>query len=551
MAIHGRRMMVCVGVLALPLLACGWGAGHDTVARALAARLPPPWRERLQGETLRRFCADSHCPDSFEPFPAERVGAEALDSLKAQGLAKRYDLHSDTGRAVAFCLLTRAIKERQTDRALLWLACLAHSTADMAACNHDPVVHIATYGWCTDEWAMKLPGGRALSDIKGCLDLGWVKDDVFGRQVDEARLRDNGADAGAALLEVMLYGVRGAEACAPRGPLVLGAAAEWVDTGKREGGERLAAELSTLGVWAAARVLRDFDAALRLAQADMMPAVTPEVLARYEAAMDAFVRTRPLEADRFAQAALAPSAVKGPRLGVIIEPCWRMNEGMFGFADRVLAAQIVSSLRRQGRNAELVDVRRFLEEGGKAGETPQLIIPAQRCASYRTLKVEALDSRLAEFLGAGGKVVWIGGGKPPGALCRGMPAEFMVKGADKAWPVPLKDFRAGTLGTAVGAERQLARSPEGQAGWHWPTGPYAFTPEGVSRGRVVLTWRGAGEEKVVGAAWPKERPSVAYLPTYAVSPYLWTPEAPSLTPLGLELDAAGAEALTAALDALR
>jgi hypothetical protein len=267
--------------------------------------------------------------------------------------------------------------------------------------------------------------------------------------------------------------------------------------------------------------------------------------------MDAFVKTRPLASDLFAQAALMPAGVNGPKVGVLIEPCWRMNDGIFGFADRVLAVQILSSLRRQGRNAELVDVRRFLQAGAQPGDLPLLIIPAQRCSTYRTMKVEILDQRLADYLDAGGKAVWVGGGKPLASMCRGLPQDFMVKGTDKVWPVPLEDFRAGTLGTDRNAVRGLARSPEGTAGWQWPSGPYVFAPAAVKHMRVVLTWRGVGEANVVGAAWPKERPTMAYLPTYAVSPYLWTSEAPTLSPLRLELDAAGAESVGAALEALR
>lgn len=546
------RWIPALAAVLLPMLAFGWGAGHDTVARAVADRLPEPWHSRLQGETLKRFCADSHYPDSFEPFPVERLGEAELACLASQGVAKRYDLHSDKGRALAFCMLVRALKDTQPDRALFWLSALSHSTADMAACNHDPVVHIATYGWCAAAWAMRLPGGKPVSGVAPCLDLGWVEKEpwakaVFEKRVDACGLKDKGEAAEAALLEILLYGARGVEACAPHGPLVLEAAAEWTDTGKRDAGTQLAEELSILGAWAVARTLRDFNAAVRLAHAGAVPEVTAAVLARYEAEMDAFVRTRPLSSDRFAQSALAPSQATGSSVGVLIEPCWRMNEGMFGFADRVLAVQIVNSLRYQGKRAELVDVRKFLESGA---DTPVLVLPAQRCGSYRTLKADSLDKRLAGYLDAGGRVVWVGGGKPPAALCRGMPKDFLVTGEDKAWPAPLERFQSGTLRAVDGEERKFVRAPEGPAGWQWPRNPFAFTPEAVCQGTTLATWSCAGESKTVGLAWPKEKPRVAYVPGYAVTPYLWTDETPSLAPLRLELDAAGVGVLGAALRVL-
>lgn len=548
---------MAAGAALLPLMVFGWGSGHGTVARAVAARLPPPWGERVQGETLRRFCADNHWPDSFEPFPVERVGEEALAYLTARKVTRRYDLHSDRGRAVAFCLLVRAIREEQPDRALLWLAALAHSTADMVACNHDPVVHVATYGWCSPDWGMALPGGKGFAEVTGCLDLGWLEKaswakEAFERQVEEAALADAGQGAEALLLEIMLYGAGGVETCAPHGPRVLSAAAEWVDTGRREAGERLAGELSALGAWAVARTLRDFAAAVRLAAAGAEPDVTEEVAARYEAAMEAFVRGRRLEDDLFAREALAPLGVEGPRIGVLAEPCWRMNEGMFGFGDRVLAVQIVNTLRRQGRNAELVDVRRFLAEGAAEG-TAALVVPAQRVASYRLMRADELERRLGTYLEGGGRVVWVGGGMPPAALCRELPKDFMVKGEDKSWPAPMEQFSKGWLnvGERWGPRFKCEKPPVGAAGWHWPSNPNVFTDGAVKTGVGLVGWHdGFNRTKPVGLAWPKDRPKVAYVPGYAVMPFIWTLENPSLYPLRLELDAAGTAVLELALDTI-
>ncbi len=44
---------------------------------------------------------------------------------------------------------------------------------------------------------------------------------------------------------------------------------------------------------------------------------------------------------------MEPQHQDRPFIGVVVEPTWRMDEGMFGFNDRVLAAQTVHHLRRQ------------------------------------------------------------------------------------------------------------------------------------------------------------------------------------------------------------
>jgi len=548
------HLVLTAGVI--PLFAFGWGTGHDTVARAVAARLPEPWHTRLQGEALKAFCTDSHYPDSFEPFPEERVGEGALAYLKSHGITKRFDLHSDKGRAVAFCLLARAIKEGTPDRVLLWVSALSHSTADMVACNHDPVVHIATYGWCQKDWALRLSGGKPYRELMPCLDLGWLESEawtknLFDRRLDTSAPLESGATAAETLHEVLLYGARGVDACAPHGPAILEAAAGWTDTRDRAMGERLADHLSALGAWAVERVLRDFSAAQRLAQAGSIPDVTAEVLARYEAAVDAFMEERLLSSDAFAQSALN-SVVEGTdQFKVLIEPCWRMHEGMFGFGDRVLAVQIVNTLRRQGKKAELIDVRDFLKGSVNLEKVTALIVPAQQCVSYRILKKETLAARLGVYRQSGGRTVWIGGGEPPGILFNAQPRPWLIKGEAKGWPVPLADFVSGTLQVTGLPARKLARHPEYDTGWHWPRNPYVFAPEAVGHVQVLATWRGTGAEKVVGAAWPKERPDVAYLPAYAVSPYIWTREAPCLGPVRLELDAAGTEALAVAIGALK
>lgn len=543
----------------LPFLSFGWGMGHDTVAQAVAARLPQPWCDRLQGESLQRFCADNHYPDSFEPFPVDRVGEEPLAYLNAQGVTKRFDLHSDRGRAVAFCMLVRALKEEQPDRALLWLAAFAHSTADMVACNHEPVVHIATYGWSEKSWAMTLPGGQLIGKMTPCLDLGWVETEAWartawGERLGRMVLRDSGASQEEALLEVMLYGIRGVDSCAPYGRAVVEASAGWTDTRDRVAGKRLAGVLSELGVWAVERCLRDFQAALRLAQAGVTPDVTDAVMVRYNGAVDEFMRARPLSADSFVRGAIEPPKGGQPYVGVITEPTWRMNESMFGPSDRVLAVQVVNTLRKQGMKAVLIDTREFLD--GKVDLKPvsALVVPAQKCQTYRVMKADVFASRLAKYLADGGKVLWIGGSKPPKDLMTGLPLPVMVKAnTDKDAKMPLLtgQLKTATLRLGSGPVRKLERPPLFQAGWHQPQNPFAFTPEAAAQARALAVLSGNGKEMTIGAAWPKESPAVAYLPIYAVFPYLWTQETPRLAPLRLELDSAGAEAVRVALEAIK
>ncbi len=167
-----KRFCLFGSALVLPMLTFGWGKGHDVVGRALAVRLPEPWHTMLQGDALARFCVDNHYPDAHVDFKADkRVTPDEMTCLAGKKMTNSGQFHSDEGRGVAFTLLVRALREKRSESALLWFGALSHSTADMVACNHDPIVHMATYGWGDPEWDFRLPGGQPLSG----LDLGWVE----------------------------------------------------------------------------------------------------------------------------------------------------------------------------------------------------------------------------------------------------------------------------------------------------------------------------------------------------------------------------------------
>src|SRR5574344_3156026 len=111
-----KEVRFIAGMLVMPMLAWGWGEGHDTVGRALAARLPGPWRERLHGATLEQFCKDSHYPDERTAFSINpRVTPEEVAYLARFAMKDSGSFHSDEGRAVAFCLMVRALREHRTN----------------------------------------------------------------------------------------------------------------------------------------------------------------------------------------------------------------------------------------------------------------------------------------------------------------------------------------------------------------------------------------------------------------------------------------------------
>ncbi len=156
--------------LAKPQAAYCWGSGHDDIMRAIIARLPADLRKTFTPEIIKEAVLHaSHYPDSFEPFLAKDIGDAAVAKLTGAGLKVRYDLHSERGAAMCFIMLVDALREKNAAHTAHWIATLSHVISDMSACNHDPLVHTASYAWA--DWKLKLPNGKDYSKVKSLLDL--------------------------------------------------------------------------------------------------------------------------------------------------------------------------------------------------------------------------------------------------------------------------------------------------------------------------------------------------------------------------------------------
>lgn len=521
-------------------LAFAWGPGHDTLARAVAVRLPEPWKNRLQDPgTLRQFIKDGHYPDSFEPFDAARIGEKGMRYLEDMKMKTRYSLHSDAGRAVAFSLMVEAMRDDNADRVFLWFAALLHSAADMPACNHDPLIHAITYIWGEKDWNLNIPMNR-----EGCVDLAWVEKydwskTIFEQRLDAARIADDGADAEEAMLRVMLYGFEGTDAASPYNRTIVEDGTRWAVEKDREAGERLAEAISRLGLWAAVRGIRDFEAALRLAKRDDFKRYDERLSPEFNRRADEILRKVVLANDSVAKNFLPDDKTKSPAVAVLYEPIWRMNEGMFGFNDRLQACQIVGSLRTLKRPAGLVDIREFQERGiPDVSKFPLLVVSAQSFNNYRILKRDVLCRQFKDYLERGGKILWIGGTKPPREIAPQMHVALKTQ-AQSSFPFPVEKTLEQVIAWEASGEPKVqwrfTRPLKGKAGWSWPRNPGYFESDERDAFKIFLRVAGPEGTFEIGAA----SDSVVYLPNYAVFPYVLTEEKPELAPLKIELDATG------------
>lgn len=531
-----------------PGKAGAWGAGHDDIVRAVIERLPEEVRGAFDREVIRAAVTHaSHYPDSFEPFDPAEIGEAAVAELNEAGLKVRYELHHDHGRVASFARLVDAFRTGDPKLIAHWIASHSHVIADMAACNHDPLVHTATYGWA--HWKVKLPRGGDFSEVSRFLDLsGTARDEAGGKAafheaIARFALEDDGRTEDDQVVELILYGQEGARFCAPRGVEILRGATGWVDRGDAEARAALWRNLGELGAWAVARTLRDVAVARRFAHESTRVVLSDAARARADGAIDALLRERRLEEDSLFAPLLRPLAARDDGvIGIVLEPAWDMNDAMLGFSSRVQSASIARTLGKEGRPYATFDLRDLLGKGfPDPGRVPLMIVVATSFNNYRWMKTDTFDAGLAAYLEKGGRVLWVAGtGRVPGlSFAKLVPA---MGREDKAkMPLTAESLVGATLSASLPGDPswQIANTPDTPAGWQRPHCPWRFEDPQAAGLEPLLAIEAEGAKAVVGVLSGDRR--IALVPVYALTPHLLDKESPVVSPHEPELDGPSAK----------
>ena len=502
-----------------------------------------------------------HYPDSFETFDAEAelIGPQGMAMLQKYNVKRRYDLHHDWARPVIWLLLVDALRADQSDTALFWIAVLSHSTSDMSACNHDPIVHVATYDWSQID--LELPGGEAFGRVAGRLDLKTATETdadkkLFGQTVDAMQVADDGRSARQTMFDIMLYGHRGAGFCAQHGYPLLKAAFDYAQTGNQE--HRLARQqhLAQLGAWGVVYTLRDTEVALRLAKTEF-PVDMAALKADYHAAVADWVASRKLADEALFAPILRPvdDETRGA-IGVVLEPTWRMNESALGFHQRVLAVAACRTLADAGRPYVTLDLRDLQHKVPDPPQTPVILFIADRLRSYAGIDAKSIEANLAAYRAAGGCVIWIGEQVPAVVFPEFKKATTKLP---EQWPKEPAEVPACKLALATygAASWTLLRNPFTPAGWQRPACPMVRDTDPARGIEPLLQFTTGAGYGVVGAVCRggilDGGPAMgkgAVLPTVAVHPYLFDrPDAGQ--PLGeLRFDTVGRTVLLETLKRL-
>jgi hypothetical protein len=182
---------------------------------------------------------------------------------------------------------------------------------------------------------------------------------------------------------------------------------------------------------------------------------------------------------------------------------------------------------------------------------PVVIIVASSLGNYQGLKTADLDERIAGYLARGGRVLWIGGTARPPAKSFGVVAQAMQKGDTPTLPVVsevLVRCRVNLVGGNGNGCWQVAHSPHTPSGWQRPYCPWQFKAIPGAGLEPVLQLEGPATARVVGVLAQDRR--LAYLPIYAVTPYLLE-GSDRLAAAEPALDTAGRTLLFAVLERLK
>lgn len=555
----GHMLLAMLPLLGAIPRAHAWGSGHDPVNKMALERLPAPIKALFSPDDCKNFVRHSHAPDDFTPWTdyeekkGWRIEREDLETLDQHAMKTPYAFHSAKGQAVNFILLHKALQDRDGARISFWGACLAHTLADEAACNHDPLVHYLTYAF-TGGYGMKF--GK-----EGMLDFGQLCRTPAGRAVARKALGDYqpqrlAAEPQEALAEIMLHGLRANQFMTTRG-VRIAAGFDAEATPKIIAVARLA--LAELGAYGVRSWLDAITTAWALVEEGKhAPRVTPGLLADHRTRQAAFIADRPLAADALYVRWLAGQArTDVAAVGVVVEPSTSMNKGGLSFGGRLLASAMFRELRGLGIPFRVIDARRPVATGLDPERTDVAIVCS---GAFR--KPNLVDA-LRVYADAGGKIFLIGGEHRD---LLGPLSKALVKADPKTLPVSLGYGRKneeiidkvrvrlrGVLAAELGkAEFRFIHNPDTKAGWQKPKCAYRLReklgPDVEPLAEILID----GRSQCVAAACRQDgKTRFVFVPEYLMAPYLLTDEPAFTNPAQPRLDRVGATILVTAMRLLR
>ena len=537
---HGRGLVLTV-VLMAATTGFGWGRGHETIARETLKLLPGVWGDRLRaGEGGRIFLRSAHVPDDVKTLLSDR--AVYLDEclrtrlLPPDGkMPVMYRFHASDARCELILAMSRAMRRGDEKSLGFLLACFCHGVADTASANHSPLIQLRTYNWLS----LGLAGTEADADCF-LLDQTPERQAVFER-VSAKACREA---ANASLAPQAVFDAVYADELS-------GTTFFRYDRALCAGGAAAVEAMALEASFAVRRTVEALLAAESYSRQPTEPTFDRALTARrFSERATAFLLARPIGDDAIAEG-LLPENGHVPKVGVLYDPTGYWARGIVHMADRVLAVQIATTLKKR-HDAALLDLRDVLAKG-VAPAVEVVVAPCSGLADHHGFKAMSVETALAQFVRRGGRLVWVGGSPKPPAELFPEAVPFPRNPARMPWgwlrgPVAADEMGGGEL-IVSGGRFPCVREPRGTAGWYWGQLSLDFLPgDPLPEGcREIVRFETRDGRRIVAGYVRGRR---AFVPAFSLFPFLFTSAKPSVAPLVLELDAAGTAVLSSALAAV-
>ena len=151
------KRVACVCVAACAACAWGWDVEHDEIAQLTGEFLPAEVRRTLDFDDFGILLANCHFPDMTEwPEGGKRrfhtaeelaagMGADNARALVDAGYRNSYWFHTPKGRAALMSALARCFAAGEHARSAFCISVLTHAISDESALNHPPLLGFFKY----------------------------------------------------------------------------------------------------------------------------------------------------------------------------------------------------------------------------------------------------------------------------------------------------------------------------------------------------------------------------------------------------------------------
>ncbi|OGV71102.1 MAG: hypothetical protein A2283_21605 [Lentisphaerae bacterium RIFOXYA12_FULL_48_11] len=390
-----------------------WGSGHDDHVRFVFKYMPEDiasfWNDGQKDKIIKVW---SHFPDgsAFSEEESALIGQEDMAYLK-NVTPGRYPFHSSSGKAAAFFMLAKSFRDKNPEKAALFMGALMHSMADASAFNHGALIHYLTY---TKYKNVKVPGFELL-DLSCVGKYPEISAEACKMLEGFRPLRDD-VKFDDVVINIMLSGVRDCKFMAAHENRVveIGEDGKPTAAAKRIVAKTLAyeTEAGVNAVCAAWRIAHS-NYPLDMSKCEIFFSKSSREQRpldnKYKEEKEKFLTARNPADDGIFEG-LFTDKVKYPAVGFIAEATYEMNEAWLGFGAKYMISTIARGYKKAGHDVKMISFGDLLQAAPDPKQMPIIVIYMKSGGGMNP----KIQEPMTKFVRNGGKVIFLGGSKDGG-----------------------------------------------------------------------------------------------------------------------------------------